>query len=272
VITLYSVGKLTRLRRMEINGKFMFLALDQGFEHGPSDFNERSLNPEFILDIAEKTRTSGVVLHKGIAEKYLGTVAGKVPLLLKLNGKTNLQKSEPLSLQVCSVKEAIHLGADAIGYTIYVGSRVEQQMYAEAGRIAEEAQDYGIPYVLWSYPRGSDIKETYANSDATIIGHAARVAAELGADLVKVFYTGNTESFRHVVNCGGRARVLAAGGTKKEGEEFLHEVKSVMDAGASGMAIGRNIWQYEDPYKMSRAVSSIIFDNRSVEEAKHILH
>ena len=265
---MYNLGKLTRLKRLEINGKFLFLALDQGFEHGPTDFNERNLDPAFVLDVAAKSRVSAIILHKGLAQKYMDDFVGQVPLLLKLNGKANLSKAEPFSTQVASVKEAIRMGADAVGYTIYVGSRMEHLMYEQAGKIAEEANEYGMPFVVWSYPRGTDIENKH---DLNMIAYSARVAAELGADLAKVYYSGDRDSFSYVVKCGGRCRVLAAGGIKKEKEEFLQEVKNVMDAGASGMAIGRNIWQYEDPYKMANAVASIIFDNKSVDEAKNIL-
>jgi class I fructose-bisphosphate aldolase len=95
------------------NGKGMLLAYDQGFEHGPSaDFNDKNIDPAYIMDIAEKGDFTGVVLHKGLAEKYYN---GKVPLIVKLNGKTSLPKGEPISTMVCSVEEAIRLGAKGVG-------------------------------------------------------------------------------------------------------------------------------------------------------------
>ena len=114
------------------DGKGMLLAYDQGFEHGPSaDFNDKNIDPNYILDIAAKGDFTGLVLHKGIAEKYY---TGKIPLIVKLNGKTNLPKGEPVSTQVCSVEEAVSLGAKGVGYTIYLGSAHESLMLQESIR------------------------------------------------------------------------------------------------------------------------------------------
>lgn len=266
---MFENGKLERLKRLEKKGKFLFLAMDHGIEHGPKDFNENTIDPDYVLKIAQKMRISAMVLHKGIAIKYMENYAGKIPLLLKLNGTTNISKGEPFSAQIATVKEAVQMGADAVGYTMYVGSRLDNLMYEQAGKIEKEARDYGIPLVIWSYPRGQDIQNKF---DTNLVAYAARVALEIGADITKVYYTGSRESFSWVVKSGGKCRVLAAGGFKKAGHEFLKDVRDIMDAGASGMAIGRNIWQSEDPEKIGKIVSSIIFDNISLEKATAMLN
>jgi len=110
----------------------MLLAYDHGFEHGPADFDERSIDPAWIMDIADSGYFTGVIFQKGIASKYYNKKKHKVPLIVKLNGKTAFHvNEEPISLQNCTVDEAIELGAVAVGYTIYVGSENEQQMIAE---------------------------------------------------------------------------------------------------------------------------------------------
>jgi class I fructose-bisphosphate aldolase len=266
---MFETGKLARLKKLEIKGKFLFLAMDHGIEHGPTDFNEKTIDPDYVLKIAQKIKISAIVLHKGVALKYLDNYAGKIPLLLKLNGKTNISKGEPFSTQIATVKEAVQMGADAVGYTIYVGSRLEHLMYEQAGKIEKEARDYGIPLVIWSYPRGQDIENKY---DTNLVAYAARVALEIGADIAKVYYTGDPKSFSWVVKSGGKCRVVAAGGFKKEGNEFLKDVRDIVDAGASGMAIGRNIWQSEDPVKIGKIVSSIIFNNITLEKAVAMLN
>ena len=99
----------------------MLLAYDQGFEHGPSlDFNDRNVDPTFIMETAFKGGFNGIVFQKGLAEKYYD---GRVPLIVKTNGKAGLTKGEPNSKQNCSVEYAISLGAKAVGYTIYLGSQ-----------------------------------------------------------------------------------------------------------------------------------------------------
>src|SRR3989338_10740409 len=105
------------------NGKALILACDHGLEHGPKDFTIETINPEYVLDIAVKGKYNAMVLQKGLAEKYKANYSKKVPLIVKLNGKTNIPHIEPISLQHCSVKKAADLGAVGVGYTIYLGSK-----------------------------------------------------------------------------------------------------------------------------------------------------
>jgi fructose-bisphosphate aldolase, class I len=262
---MYDIGMRARFSRMEKNGKYFFLAMDQGIEHGPADFNDKNIDPDYVLSCAEKMKLSGMILQKGIAQKYWFNYSGKVPLIVKLNGKTNLfDGASPFSPQLCSIKEAISMGADAVGYTIYAGSEYEAKGFEQAGKIMHEAHDYGIPFILWSYPRGPTIKN---DLDPKLVAHAARSGAEIGADIVKVKYTGDPKSFNWVVSAGGKTKVVAAGGVKQEGEEFLRTVRSIMDSGSYGLAIGRNVWQHEDPVRIANATSSIVFDNVSADEA-----
>jgi len=114
------------------NGRSIILAYDHGIEHGPTDFNEKSIDPELIMEIAEKGKFNGIVLQKGLAEKYYNE---KVPLILKVNGKTKIPGGDPISRQNCSVEYAVSLGAKAIGYTIYPGSIYESIMLKEFGKI-----------------------------------------------------------------------------------------------------------------------------------------
>jgi class I fructose-bisphosphate aldolase len=248
------------------NGKSILLAYDQGFEHGPSsDFNHRNADPEFVLDIAKKAGFNGVILHKGIAEKYY---EGKPALIIKVNGKTNIPKIEPLSRQVCSVEYAISLGAKAVGYTIYLGSAYEHEMLSEFGRIQEEAHDRGIAAIAWVYPRGSAVTN---DTSKEVVSYAARVALELGADAAKIKYTGDRESFAWAVKVAGKVKIFMSGGPKAETEEaFLHQVRGAMDAGATGLAVGRNVWQHEEPLRIASLLREVIFKGKKVEELKPI--
>jgi class I fructose-bisphosphate aldolase len=241
------------IQKLLTNGKTFMLAYDQGLEHGPSDFTDENANPEFILEIARKAKVNAIILQKGIAEKYYNPKKD-VPLVLKLNGKTNLFQGEPISKQLCSVKEALELGAKAVGYTIYLGSSHEAEMLQEFGKIEEEAHEHNLPIIAWMYPRGSAIKEITPE----IIAYAARVGLEIGADFVKINYTGNVATFSNVIKEAGKCKVLALGGAKKGDAQFLEEVKKIMLAGATGMAIGRNIWQNKDPVHMAKTVKKLI--------------
>lgn len=233
----------------------MFLAYDQGFEHGPIEFNDKNVDPLNIIEIAQKGKFTGVVFQKGIAEKYKKEIkASKVPLIIKLNGKTNLLKGEAVSRQECSVKEAVKLGADAVGYTIYFGSKFENEMIKEFGNIEEEAHAAGLAVILWAYPRGKNVKE-----NGKTMAYAARVGLELGADVVKIGYFGSVKDLKWAVKSAGRCKVVIAGGKKTKGMKFINMVNDIMKAGAAGLAVGRNIWQDKQPVEVAKSVREVIW-------------
>ena len=246
------------LDKITKNGKALFLAYDQGLEHGPTDFNEESVNPLKVLEIADSGFFTGLILQKGIAEKYFFNKNYQVPLIVKLNGKTNLIKDEdPYSPQICSVAEALSYGAAAVGYTIYIGSEHEPKMTAEFGKIEQEAEEAGIPVIAWMYPRGRNIPD---EKDPKIIAYAARVGLELGADIVKIRYTGDPVSFNWVIRNAGEAKVVVMGGSKEDEKTFLERTSIVMDQGAIGLAVGRNIWQNPQPLKIAKKIAEIIWN------------
>ncbi len=240
----------------------LLLAYDQGLEHGPTDFNDRSVDPAFIMKLASDGKFNGIVFQKGLTEKYFDR---KVPLILKVNGKTSLPKGEPLARQNCSVRRAAELGAKAIGYTIYAGSAHEHLMLEEFGRIQEEAHRMNLAAIAWIYPRGEAIKN---DTTREVVAYAARVGLEAGADAVKIKYPGTVDAFKWAVRSAGKAKVFMSGGPKAATEvDFLKQVRGALDAGATGLAVGRNVWQSEDPIKMARALRTLVIEDRSVEEA-----
>lgn len=280
-------GKLAELKeRIMPGGRAMILAYDQGFEHGPRDFleNPESRNAEYILGIAKKGRYTALVLHAGLAEKYQPEIRSSgIPLILKLNGRSELYTDDDAcSPQLYSVEDAISLGATAVGYTVYSGSRYEDQMNRELAGIAMEAHRKGIPVVAWMYPRGKSLtnketasrtarmgmkeqegKELAIDETPSVVAYAARIGMELGADIVKVKYTGSVESFRWVVQVASPTRVVMSGGaTTKTDEEFISRVKDVIEAGAAGIAVGRNVWQRKDPMVISEKAYSVIRGSR----------
>lgn len=241
------------------DGKAMFLAYDQGLEHGPIEFNDSNVNPKDIISIAKKGKFTGVIFQKGIAEQYRGEIKKSgVPLIIKLNGKTNLSKGEPLSTQLCTVKEALKLGASAVGYTIYLGSEHEGVMFHEFAEIEREAHLNNIPVIVWIYPRGKGIE---GKDSGMLLAYSARVALEIGADMVKLHWNGNKKDLEWAVKAAGKTKVVIAGGTKTDTKNFLKEVKDIMDCGVCGLAIGRNVWQAKEPLKVAEKVREIIWNN-----------
>jgi class I fructose-bisphosphate aldolase len=272
-----------RIERILPTGKAMILAYDQGFEHGPRDFwgNPESRKLEYILDIAKRGKFTGIVLHAGLAEKYQAEIRESgVPLILKLNGKSELYTEEdPFSPQLYSVADALSFGASAVGYTVYSGSKYEDQMHKEFAQIIRQAHQEGIPAIGWMYPRGKSLFDRKSSSKTfkiaqeekekekslaidetpSIVAYGARIGLELGADLVKVKYTGSTDSFKWVVECANPTKVVMSGGEMIEDEEFLSRIKGALNAGAVGIAVGRNVWQRPEPMDITKEIHQIIF-------------
>lgn len=237
------------------DGRSMLLAYDQGLEHGPStDFNDKNVDPGFIMDMAAKGKFNGVVFQKGTAERFYD---GKVPLIVKVNGKTSLPKGEPVSRQVCSVQQAVSLGAKGVGYTIYLGSGFEADMLAEFGRVQEQAHEKGIAAIAWIYPRGAAVQN---DTSKEIVAYAARTGLELGADAVKIKYTGDSATFSWAVKAAAGVKVFMSGGPKAPtDDDFLRQVQGVVDAGGTGIAVGRNVWQNQEPLALADKLRKVIF-------------
>lgn len=240
------------------DGKGVFLAYDHGLEHGPSDFLVgETANPEFILNLAYESGLQAVIFQKGVAEKYYTPEwQAKIPLILKLNGKTKWQKKNPYSPLVCSVEYAKKLGAAAIGYTLYPGSGNEPLMFKEFGQVAEEAKKLELPVIAWVYPRGDGIEN---ENSPEVVQYAARIGLELGADMIKIKYSGSKESFRKAVEVAKPLEVFLSGGSKLPEDKFLEVVEGVMEVGASGVAVGRNVWQSENPRGTAEKVYRAVF-------------
>jgi len=250
-------SKETHLGKIVKNGKVLILAMDQGMEHGPKDFNKTNIDPTYVCDIACKGGFTGFAIQKGVARHYKENYSGKVPLILKLNGRTNIvPKDDCYSAPIASVKEAVDLGADAIGYTLYVGSPREADLFRDFGVIEREAHDYGLPCVVWAYPRGKHVPD---EKNPDMVAYAARVALEVGADIVKINYPGSIDAMKWVVASAGRCKVISAGGSKQPDAEFVAKVKDIVAGGGAGLAVGRNVWQNDNPMKITQEIKKVIF-------------
>ena len=248
------------------DGKILILAYDHGLEHGPSDFEPvpETMDPETVFDIATHDAVTGFAVQKGVAEAFYPSYEDEVNLVAKLNGTSNLWMGEYDSAVNWSVDYADELGADAIGYTLYGGSNHEVEMAEEFAAVQEDARMYDLPVVMWSYPRGQGVKN---DTKSSVIAYASRLALELGADVAKVKYPGSKEAMEWVVDSAGPVKVIMSGGSKTSDRAFLESVKDVMDAGGAGLAVGRNVWQRENPEAMLDALEAVIFEETSVDDA-----
>jgi fructose-bisphosphate aldolase, class I len=262
-------GKKARLHRILHehglgNGTAIFLPYDQGLEHGPRDFfaNPAASDPRYILKLALEGGFNGIAIQIGLAEKFYWDYAGEIPLVLKLNGKTDIPPSDaPLSPVNATVEDAVRLGADAVGYTLYVGSPAQERDFEQYRQVRDDAHRFGMPLIVWSYPRGEAIDAKGGKDSFYAVDYAARTASELGADVVKVNFPhpdkhdGAAGAYRRefssqqaidaVVRSANRTLLLVSGGERAGDEAMLEKARQSMEAGAAGLIFGRNVWQRE---------------------------
>jgi len=260
-------GKKARLHRILFqhglgNGTALFLPYDQGLEHGPRDFfaNPAAADPRYILRLATEGGFNGIAVQIGLAEKFYWDYAGEVPLILKLNGKTDIPPDDrALSPLNATVADAVRLGADAVGYTLYVGTPAQEQDFAQYLAVRRDAQRFGMPLIVWAYPRGSAVEAKGGKSSFYAVHYAARTASELGADVVKVNFPNpdkrvgvpalyaaefsSQQAIDAVVAAANRTLVLISGGEKAGDEAMLDKAAQSLAAGATGLIFGRNVWQ-----------------------------
>ncbi len=248
------------------DGKVLILAYDHGLEHGPVDFDDvpESADPARTFEAATHDAVTAIAVQKGVAEAFYPSYSNDVTLLAKLNGTSNLWMGEPDSAVNWTVDYARDIGADAVGFTVYGGSNHEIEMVEEFRDIQEQAHAHDMPVVMWSYPRGQGLKN---DTKPGVIAYAARVTLELGADVAKVKHPGSQAAMEEAVRMAGPVKVVMSGGSKTTDREFLTSVKQTIDAGGKGLAVGRNVWQREEPHRILDALEQIIFEETSVDAA-----
>lgn len=262
------IGKEIRLERIITRDtkKAVIVPMDHGVSVGPI------LGITNMKDAMAQVADGGanaVVVHKGIVGSGHRKGGPDMGLIVHMSGSTSLSPDPNAKSLVCTVEEAIKLGADAVSIHVNIGSEREGDMLADFGYVSKKASEWGMPLLAMVYPRGGKIENEY---DVELIKHAARLGAELGADVVKVSYTGSPESFRKVVE-GCHVPVIIAGGPKMDSDRAILEmVKGAIEAGGAGTSIGRNVFQHKNPIKIVAALSMIVHKQASVDEALDVLY
>lgn len=260
-------GKKIRIERIldRKTGNAVIVPMDHGMTYGPLDgIND----PKTTVDEVAEGGATAVLMHKGLIPYSYRGYGKDVGLVVHLSASTNMGNSENLKIQVTDVEEAIRYGADAVSVQVNFGTDFETGMLSYVGKISRECNEWGIPLIIMAYPRGPKVKNEY---DADAIAHCARASSELGADMVKVSYTGDVDSFRYVCK-SALAPVVVAGGPKLKSDlDVLNMVRESMDAGARGVSIGRNIFQNKNIKAMTKAVSSIVLENYTADEAYDLI-
>jgi predicted phospho-2-dehydro-3-deoxyheptonate aldolase len=256
-------GKTRRLRRiMQQDNRTVIVPMDHGVTIGPI---QGITNMQEIATKLVKGKADAILVNKGIAKRI---DTGQAGLIVMLSGMSNLSPNLNAKVQVCSVQEAIRIGADAVSVHVNVGAQDEDKMLQNLGKVSEECDLFGIPLLAMMYPRGPKIQNEHSPE---VVAHAARIGAELGADIIKTNYTGDIETFKTVVESCPVPVVIAGGPKCKSNQEVLQTTFDSIKAGAAGLSIGRNVFQCENPTQIVKALSAIVHENASVEQALKIL-
>ena len=261
------LGKKVRIERImdRKSGNILIVPMDHGISLGPI---EGLLDMRKAVDDVAEGGADAVLLHKGIIRASHRGYGRDIGLIVHLSASTSLGPDPLNKVWVTTVEEAIKWGADAVSVHVNLGAEDEPDMLMELGCTAEICNEWGIPLLAMMYPRGERVKSEH---DVEFVKHAARVGAELGADIIKTNYTGDPTSFKEVVR-GCPVPVVIAGGPKMDtDEEVLKMVRNSIEAGGRGVSIGRNVFQHKNPQKMTAAISKIVHDDGSLEEALKIL-
>ncbi len=260
------LGSLRRFNRIinPTTGRAIIVPMD----HGMSDGAPRGLRnmTQAIHDMDEGC-ADAIVLHKGLIHKANYESHMRMGFIMHISASTSLSSRPNKKMLVGDVEEAVRLGADAVSIHVNLGDEDESLMLSDAGMVAKQCSLWGMPLMIMLYARGHDV-DSY---DPRNIAHCARVGAELGADIVKVPYTGNVETFANVVeDCG--VPVLIAGGPKLDStRKLLEMVHGALQAGGAGLSVGRNVFEHSHRVQLLKALRAMVHHNASIEEALGML-
>ncbi|SHN50085.1 2-amino-3,7-dideoxy-D-threo-hept-6-ulosonate synthase [Desulfovibrio litoralis] len=257
------IGKKVRMARIfnRQTKRTVIVPMDHGVSIGPC---EGLINTRETVDKVAEGHGDAVLLHKGLVEAGSREGGRDVGLIVHLSASTSLSPFPNSKTLVATVEDAIKLGADGVSVHINVGDTNESAMLADLGRTASTAEHWGMPLLAMIYGRGPMISNEY---DGALVAHLARVGAELGADVVKVPYTGDIESFVKVVE-GCCVPVVIAGGPKLNStKDFLVVVHDAIKAGAAGLSVGRNVFQHPNVTQLVQTLRGLVHDDWSIEEA-----
>ena len=255
------VGKKIRMERIMDghSGKTVIIPVDHGVTVGPV---VGLINMKETIRSVALGGANATIMHKGLFETALKS-RGEMGLILHLSASTQMSVDPNSKTLICTVEEAIKLGADAVSIHINLGTGEEKSMMRDFGVVSKVAMEWGMPLLAMMYVKNDKGED---ENDVNTVKHAARLGAELGADIVKVPYTGSAESFREVVEGCFVPVVIAGGGKIKTDRDLLEMVKGAIVAGGTGVSIGRNVFQHKDPSKIVRAICKIVHSGLTVDE------
>ncbi len=252
------LGKALRLGRIfnHPSGRILSVAVDHMINY-PTGMPEplRDIGPTIEGVVAG--RPSAITMNKGIAQRYGALCAGKVPLIVQ---SMVLRAGESAHAATVDVEEAVAMGADAIAVAMFVKGEDEVSYLAHLADVVREASLWGLPVIPHIYPLSSGDEQTSITHEPEDIFYAVRAGIEMGADVIKVPYTGDIASFRDIVS-PSPVPVVSAGGPKCETlDDAVAMVRDVVRAGAQGATMGRNVWGFPDIPAAVQRLKETVFE------------
>ncbi|MFJ2444411.1 2-amino-3,7-dideoxy-D-threo-hept-6-ulosonate synthase [Streptomyces sp. NPDC087658] len=247
-------GKSLRLRRLfrKGSGRLFAVPMDHTFTDGPLG------NAGRVGELAGMLAEQGadcIVLHKGRV-RYLATEhMGGLSLIVHLSGSTAFSDDSNAKVLVGSVTDAVRLGADAVSVHVNIGCRTERDQLIDCGAVAEACATWGMPLLVMMYARGANAKHPTAPET---LAHLVAIATDLGADLVKTNYSGSPDTMRDVVATSSIPLMVAGGVPRSSDEEVLAFAEEILASGATGLAMGRNVFGSKTPEKLIRSIADLV--------------
>lgn len=254
-----SYGARMRLGRLGENGRLMIVPLDHSVSNGPIQA-DGSLD-RLVADLG-KAGVDAVVLHKGTVRHVDPSRFLDTSLIIHLSASTAHAPDPDAKHLVCTAEAALRLGADAVSVHVNLGCREEARQLVDLGHVAESCERWSIPLLAMMYPRGPQVDDP---ADPELLAHAAVLAADLGADMVKIPHPRTEHELADLVRACPIPLVTAGGAPVDNRGELLEHVSATMRAGAAGVAMGRNIFQSEHPGDEARHVADVLHAGESTD-------
>ena len=251
-------GMKNRLSRIikPASGRCVMLAVDHGYFQGPTTgLTDIGKTVEPLLQYAD-----ALMITRGAVRNWIDPAA-EIPIILRVSGGQSVLKELSNEIITTNIDDAIRINASAITCSVYIGGEYEKQTIENLSTLVDEGEKYGIP-VLAVTAVGKEMAR-----DARYLGLASRICVEIGAHIVKTYYT---ENFEKVVAACGNVPVVIAGGKKLPEKEALQMTCNAVSDGATGVDMGRNIFQSDSPVGMIQAVRAIVHEGKSLDEAYEI--
>jgi len=262
------IGKKLRLGRIfRRDGRTLIVAMDHAHIAGPMPGLEK---PGETIEKVIEGGADAIMTNFGVIRQFYDLMHGRVATMLRIDGGTSIYGLEEFAKMtewnmLYSVEEAVKMGVDGVVAMAFLGAPCESATLNILGNLAEKCEEWGMPLLAETLPMpGEKIKNPY---DVEHVSVAARIGQEYGADFIKTYYTGSQDSFKKVTETCPIPVLIAGGPIMDTAKDVLEVVKGAMDAGGRGVCFGRNIWQYEDPTAMTRAIAKIIHEEATIEEA-----